>query len=207
VDLGEAVRARRLRARGERLKIKLNARHAAGPEVYLCPAPSPQRDPAFLIADATKVNDLNRLRLGLAQMAWCKILFKGREKIYQLAELLVEPVRHARVGAPPIAPKVRKQHARQRAPGAGRKPATARGVLAGDVRRAMEVIGLPNGAWHNGGSQGASPALQVLRLCWFIASGKDVARKADLRRMMTAGWHIVTSREPTADERRHYLDL
>ena len=86
----------------------------------------------------------------------------------QLAHDLMFAVGQVAATAPPRAPVIQTQADRKRAEGAGRKPNVTREILASGVRRAMDALNLPSGTWFIEGD--ASPALQVLRVCWWAAT-------------------------------------
>ena len=132
------------------------------------------------IADATDVtrpSDLIRLRYGLLQMEWVQALQPGRQRLVvdAIARELLFPLAQARLGAPRLPPRSRKQTLRKRAPGGGRPPATSRHVLAGDVERALRGVGVNPGRWRHAGMGAAdgelnSPLLTVLAMSWELAT-------------------------------------
>ncbi len=124
------------------------------------------------------------LRYALRMTQWVQAMPNETDRARvstQLARSLMFAAGQFVAGAPPREPTVQTTGNRKRDTGAGRPPDGAREILASDVRRAMVALGLPEGTWFVEGV--ASPALQVLRACVWVATRdpeeppkKDVAR-------------------------------
>ena len=154
--------------------------------------------PGFQVSDAADVampGDYDRLRLGLARMAWVKALpgARAHQVLDALAHALLFPLAQARMGAPVVRlrPKVTATASRKRKPGGGRHPDVVKHILASDVERALRGLNLPAGRWRHAGRGAAgggknAPLLDVLALCWELvteAPGNPGVKLRDLRRL------------------------
>lgn len=145
------------------------------------------------VGDVSRTSDYGRLRFGFVRMDWLKKMPIAQQRLVmkRLATALLFPLAQARMGAPPVPSKARKAVGRKRAPGGGRPPAATLHILAGDVERALREVGVPPGRWRFSGKGEAdgernSPLLEVLALCWELATetpGKPGVVLRDLRRM------------------------
>jgi hypothetical protein len=142
---------------------------------------------SLVITDASQANDpldSPRLRLALARRPWARQ--RGRALVERLAQELLWPISCARCALPHLKPKVLlgvPLANRRRQPGGGRKRNEAKAILAAGVRRAMQHCGLPAGIWRRRDGGEVSPFLQLLGICWRIASGEPSGPKVDLSRL------------------------
>jgi integrase len=145
------------------------------------------------IGDVVRPGDVFRLRAGLDAVAWGNR--PDAATLDALANALVVPVEQARTKLPRMNLKAKPASGTSACataaaqpvagkPCGGRKRNEQKAVLGASVAAAMERLGVGTGRWHQNGPDEGSPYLQVLGLCWSIASGKP--RGADDARRLVA---------------------